>query len=329
MNQLPLSGASMNRRDFTRIFIGGSFAMLAPAPLLGAARMPSPTVGLAIGTYGMKELSTPEALRLLCDTGYDGVQLALMPGWPTDPATLTGQGRRELRKQIEDSGLGLPSMLESLPLTGNSDAKAKNLDRLKRAIELGNELTPARPPFLDTILGRKTVDWDKVKHAMADELRTWVPILDAGNTTIVFKPHIGHAVNSPERSLWLINAVGSARIRIVYDYSHFHVEGLQLEDSLRQLIGYSPFIVVKDSKGTPSNYEYLLPGEGMTDYLAYFQLLKELRYSGYVNVEVSAHIHRKPGYQAVQTVKVCYERLAPLFERAGLVRPVGRKRRDI
>jgi hypothetical protein len=40
-----------------------------------------------------------------------------------------------------------------------------------------------------------------------------------------------------------------------------------------------------------------------------------------VNVEVSAHIHRKPGYEPVPTTKLCYARLAPMMERAGLVRP--------
>jgi sugar phosphate isomerase/epimerase len=311
----------MSRRDFSRIMIGVGLGAVGSEPLRAAARKPAATVGLTIGTYGLKDLTTPDALRLIKETGYDGVQLALMPGYSTEPAKLSAEDRRTLRRQIEDFGLALPAMLESIPLTGAPDAKTKNLDRLKRAVELGNELTPSRPPYLDTILGRKSTDWEKVKDVMADELRAWVPVLESGNTTLVFKPHIGHAVNSPERSLWLIKAVGSPRIRIVYDYSHFYIEGFPLDGSLRELIAYSPFVVVKDSAGTLDKYDYLLPGDGKTDYLGYFRLLKELNYSGFVNVEVSAHIHRKPGYEPVPTTKLCYARLAPLMERAGLVRP--------
>ena len=322
MSESLLPGAApMSRRDFSRMIVGAGLGAIATAPLSAATAKPQPTVGLAIGTYGMKDLTTPDALRLIKETGYDGVQLAIMPGYPTEPAKLSVEGRRMLRRQIEDSGLALPSMLESMPLTGTPEAKAKNLDRLKRAVELGHELAPSRPPYLDTILGRKAADWDKVRDAMADELRAWVPVLESGKTTLVFKPHIGHAVNSPERSLWLIKAVGSSRIRIVYDYSHFFIEGFSLEGSLRELIGYSPLLVVKDSAGTLEKYDYLLPGDGKTDYLAYFRLIKELNYSGFVNVEVSAHIHRKPGYEPVPTTKLCYERLAPLMDRAGLVRP--------
>ncbi len=312
---------ALSRRDFSRLVLAAGLAILASPSLSAAARRAEQTVSLSIGTYGMKDLSTVEALRLIKETGYDGVQIATWPGWPTDPAKLSAEDRRTLRKQIEDSGLALPSLLESIPLKPNADGKAKNLERLKRAVAFGNDLAPSQPPFLDTILGRKKADWETVKHDMVDELRTWVPVLEDGKTTLTFKPHAGDAVQSAERALWLIQAVGSPRIRVVYDYSHFYVEGYPLEESLRQLFAYSPLIVVKDSQGTSEKHDYLLPGDGKTDYLAYFRLLRDLRYSGFVNVEVSGHIHRKPGYQPVPTVKLCYERMAPLMKQAGLVRP--------
>ncbi len=312
---------TMTRRDFSRFLLGAGCATLASGSLPAAARRPHRAVGLSIGTYGLKDLSTVEALRLVKETGYDGVQIAALPGWPTDPAKLSPEDRRTLRKQIEDSGLALPSLLESISLKPTADGKAQNLDRLKRAVAFGNDLAPSQPPYLDTILGRKKAEWDAVKHDMVAELRTWVPVLEDGNTTLTFKPHAGDAVQSPERALWLINEVGSPRIRVVYDYSHFYVEGYPLEESLRQLFAYSPIIVVKDSQGTSEKHDYLLPGDGKTDYLAYFRLLRELNYSGFVNVEVSGHIHRKPGYQPAPTAKRCYERLVPLMAQAGLVRP--------
>lgn len=327
MNESLSPGAApMSRRDFSRLLVGAGLAALASGPLLAGARRPKQTVGLSIGTYGIKDLPTVDALRLIRDTGYDGVQLALMSGWATEPAKMSAEDRRTLRKQVEDFGLAVPSLLESIPVSAKPDAAAKNLDRLKRAVELGNELVPSQPPHIDTILGLKTSDWEKSRDRLADEVRTWVPVLENGNSTLVFKPHIGHAVHSPERSLWLINAVGSSRIRIVFDYSHFFVEGFELETCLRQLIAYSPLVVVKDSQGVPGKYDYLLPGDGKTDYLAYFRLLKELKYSGFVNVEVSGHIHRKPGYQPIPTTKLCYERLAPLMEQAGLTRPSRSKK---
>jgi sugar phosphate isomerase/epimerase len=325
MNEYLLPGAApMSRRDFSRVIVGAGLTALASAPLRAATSKARPTVGLSIGTYGLKDLTTPDALRLIKETGYDGVQLALMPGWPTEPVKLSAADRQTLRRQIGDSGLALPSILESIQLRGTPESRRENLDRLKRAVTLGHELVPSRPPYLDTILGRGKAEWEKVREQMVDELRAWVPVLEDGNTTLVFKSHAGHAVYNPERAIWLVNAVGSPRIRVVFDYSHFYVEHLPLEECLRQLIAYSPLIVVKDAEHAGQKHTFLLPGEGKTDYLAYFRLLRELNYSGFVNVEVSGHVQRRPGYQPVPATKFCYERLAPLMEQAGLARPARR-----
>jgi len=42
-------------------------------------------------------------------------------------------------------------------------------------------------------------------------------------------------------------------------------------------------------------------------------------------VEVSSMIHQKPGYDPIAVARLCYQRLAPAFETAGLPR-TARKR---
>jgi len=318
------SGVCISRRRFVRTTLAGG----ALSALCGfsseqgceGGELP-PTIGLAFGTYGMKALTTEAALRTIARIGYDGVELAILPGWPTDPARMSAADRKDLRRLVGELGLAVPAMLESLPLQGTPKGRAVNLERLKRAVALGNELAPSSPPMLDTILGGKTADWEKIKGRMVDELKDWARVAEDRRTTVCFKPHAGDAVQSPERALWLVREVGSPRIRIVYDYSHFYVEGISLESSLRQLIAYAPFVVVKDSQGTPAKHAYLLPGDGHVDYLAYFRLLKELRYRGFVAVEISSMIHRKPDYRPVPTAELCYSRLGPLMSRAAIRRP--------
>ncbi len=318
------AGIRITRRQFARTTLAGgalaAFYGLSSARGFTGNDAPR-TIGLAFGTYGMKTLTTEAALRAIARIGYDGVEPALMPGWPTDPAQMSAADRKTLRRLIGDLGLAVPAMLESLPLQGTPKGRAANLERLKRAVALGNELVPSSPPVVDTILGGKTAEWDRVKGRMVAELKDWAKVAEDGRTTVCFKPHAGDAVHSPDRALWLVREVGSPRIRIVYDYSHFYVEGLSLESSLKQLIAYAPFVVVKDSQGTPEKHVYLLPGDGNVDYLAYFRLLKELKYGGFVAVEVSGMIHRKPDYQPVPTADLCYSRLAPLMNRAAIRRP--------
>ena len=207
------------------------------------------------------------------------------------------------------------------PLLGSPEKRAANLERLKQAAQLASDLSPSKPPVLDTVLGSETSAWESVKGRMVDELKDWMKVCERAKFVVCFKPHAGHAVHNPERALWLIQEVGSPNLRVVYDYSHFYVEGLPLASTLKQLLPVSPFISVKDSMGTSARYEFLLPGEGKTDYVEYFKLLEELGYRGFVSVEVSAMIFRKPGYEPVPTVRLCYERLAPAFAKAGLRRP--------
>jgi sugar phosphate isomerase/epimerase len=307
-----------NRRRFVQqigLAAGPGFAAMTAAKDSGGA------IGFAFGTYGMQSMKTPDALRLLAEIGYNGVELALMPGWVTEPKLISSGDRAELRRMMTDLGLALPAMLESLPLLGSPEKRAVNLERLKQAAQLANDLSPSKPPVLDTILGSETSAWESVKGRMVEELKDWMKVSEPANFVVCIKPHAGHAVHTPERALWLIREVGSPNLRVVYDYSHFFVEGLPLASSLRELLPVSPFISVKDSVGTPAKHEFLLPGEGKTDYVAYFKLLKELGYRGFVSVEVSSMIFRKPGYDPVSTAKLCYGRLAPAFARAGVRRP--------
>ena len=316
--------ARITRRQFAWTTLAGSplAARCGVLSAQGHAVHDAPrTIGLAFGTYGMKTLTTEAALQTIAHIGYDGVEPALLPGWPTDPAQMSAVGRSTLRRLIDDLGLAVPAMLESMPLQGTADSRAANLERLRRAVALGNELVPASPPVVDTILGGKTTEWERIKGQMVAELKDWSKVAEDGRTTVCFKPHAGDAVHSPDRALWLVREVGSPRIRIVFDYSHFYVARVSLESSLKQLIAYAPFVVVKDSQGTPEKHVYLLPGDGNVDYLAYFRLLKELKYSGFVAVEVSSMIHRQPDYQPVPTAELCYSRLAPLMNRAAVRRP--------
>ena len=98
------------------------------------------------------------------------------------------------------------------------------------------------------------------------------------------------------------------------------VGGFGLEPSLREMLPYTVFISLKDSRGKPWNPEFLLAGDGETDYAAYFRLLGKLGYNGFVSIEVSSMIQRKPGYDPIAAARLCYGRLAPVFGKAGIKR---------
>jgi inosose dehydratase len=287
---------------------------------VGAAE-PKREITLAFSLYGMKSLKPAEALRACAEIGYDGVELPLMPGWPTEPKQLSKDDRRALRALLADLRLRLPALMEDVHLTADDAQHPANLDRLKAAAELGHELSPDAPPLIETVLGGKPDQWPMVRQRMADRLADWTKTAEAAKITIALKPHVGGAVHTPEAALWLMRQADSARIKLAYDYSHYQLRSFTLADSLKTLAAHTVFVHVKDARGDAAKFQFLLPGEGDTDYAKYLALLKELGYAGSVCVEVSGQIHNRPGYDPLAAARKCYDKLAPAFDKAGVRRP--------
>lgn len=297
-----------------RSFVGGLGALATT----GAASQP---VGLSFGTYALWMLRWEDSLELIARTGYDGVELALMPDWPTSPKRLSRMDRARLRGLLSDLGLQVPALLDNLRVMHPSQSHEENLERLRRAIELGSEISPAGPPIFETVLGRKPDEWDDVKNGMVDEIGEWTRAAADGNTVICFKPHVGGAVNNVERSLWLLEQIDSPYFRCTYDYSHLWLAGHDLVRSLEALLPVSPYIHLKDAKGKTGSHQFLLPGDGETDYAVMFRKVRDLGFRGFANVEVSAQLHQSQDFEPIPATRICYERMATAFEEAGLTRP--------
>ena len=305
-----LPGPGLGRREF--------LSALAGASVCGGA---GPAIGLSFGTYAHQMLNWEDSLELIARTGYDGVEIALIPGWPTEPARLSMRDRSRMRAMLVEHDLAVPAFLENLRIADPSHAPGENRDRLLRAIELGRQIVPGTPPIFETVLGRKPDEWDEVRHQMVEEAGELANVAAQGRTVICFKPHVANAVNDVDRSLWLLEQVASPWFRCTYDFSHLWLAGLELVSTMEQLIPVSPYVHLKDAVKEGDSHRFLLPGDGETDYSELCSQLLRLGFAGYANVEVSAQIHRELDYQPILTTRVCYERMAAAFESAGISRP--------
>lgn len=313
------------RRHFLKRCAGGlAAATLSHARTPGAVAAPAANAretSLGFSLYGMRTLSLVTALDVCARTGYDAVELPVMPGWPADPRGLSAADRRTVREKLAESGLALVSLMEDAPLAVEAAVHRQQLDRLRSAAELGRELSPAAPPLIESILGGKPDEWPKLKNSFVDRLGDWARVAEEAKTVVAVKPHRFGAMNAPDQAVWLVEQVGSDRIKLVYDYSHFQHRDLPLADTLRTLLPEARFIHVKDARLENGQVRFLLPGDGETDYQDLFSRLREHDYRGCVCVEASGMIHGQPGYDPVKTAEHCYANLAPKFVQAGLKRP--------
>lgn len=303
---------SQTRRDFLRTGSAVLAASLIPASrLLGAMpeKLKRPARPIGFSLYGMKSLPVLDALDHCARIGYNNVELCVMKDFPTELSIFTPELRRAVKTRLDTTGLEASSLLIQ-GLLSRADKQAEMIETIKSCGQLAHDLNDKKPPLVETVMGGKAEEWEQIKDVLAERLYAWGEAAKAGGILLAVKAHYGHAVNSPDRLLWLYRKVNHPNIVLTYDYSHYQAEGFGLEESLRAVIPYTRFIHMKDvSPGKPPGF--LLPGEGHTiDYVQYFRLLKETNYQGPILVEVSAHIHRLEGYQPIAAAEKSYANLS-------------------
>jgi len=293
-----------NRRHFLRIAAGA----LALPSLCHGAKPASASLGFSL--YGMKSLPLDVALQTCAGIGYSHVELALNAGYPTAPKVFSSAARKAAVDRLESLKLGLPCLMLNLSLTADDQAHVAALAQIAEAGQMAHDMAPAAPPLLETVLGGKPATWEQQKAGMVARLRDWAAAAERAKIQIAVKAHVAGAVNSPERLLWLMDQVKSPSLVVAYDYSHFELQGIDMEESMAALLPRTKFIHVKDSAGEAGKFQFLLPGQGRTDYRKYFALLRKFRYVGPVCVEVSSLIFNQPGYDPVAAAKSSHAALS-------------------
>jgi sugar phosphate isomerase/epimerase len=302
------------RRCFLQSVATGAIGL----PTIGlCAPASSDQLSLGFSLYGMKGVALDVALRECAAIGYSHVELALNPGYPTEPASFSSDARQASRARATELNLELPCLMVLMSLTADEKAHAQALTLIATAGQLARDLVPEHPPILETIVGGSPTKWDEQKAGMSDKLRDWAAAAEAARTTIAIKAHVNSAVNSPERLLWLLDEVKSSAIQVAYDYSHFELQGIDMAESMRLLLPRTKFVHVKDSAGNATKFQFLLPGEGRTDYVRYFRNLLQNGYKGPVCVEVSSQVFNKPDYDPISAAKRCYKTLSTALGKAG------------
>jgi sugar phosphate isomerase/epimerase len=246
---------------------------------------------------GFPNWPLPKAFALTARLGYTGVELF-------EPAKLDA---REVRQLSKNHKLPVLSIMEDLRLTGD---ESENLSRLERSLKLAAEIGK---PIVETVVGAKPADWPALRPQFLDRLKAWSRLAEKYKVIVAIKAHIGSALHLPEHAVGLCQEINSAYLHINYDYSHFQLQGLRLEDTLNTARPHIAMIHIKDWTGTPEKYRFALPGEGSIDYTHYASLLRGLKYTGPIVVEVSTHVLQQPGYNPESAARFVAENVLPKF----------------
>jgi len=296
----------------------------AGAFLAGSARAAGNDKGsctLSFGTYGMKTLPVEEAVTFIADTGFDGVEITVRPDWDSAPSRMDAARRQAVRELLRDRGLKLSALMEHLAPAEDDAQHAKDLVRLRRVVQLANDLCPDAPPLIQTVLGGGK--WKDCRERFRDRLADWVEVGREGGCVIAIKPHRGGCMSLPSEAVWLIQQLDDTPwLRMVYDYSHYAFRDMPMKETIATALPYTAHIAVKDAVQRDGKVAFLLPGEepGAIDYAGLLRQFHAGGYRGDVCCEVSGMVWSKPDYDPVQAAKVCYASMDRAFKDAGVPR---------
>ena len=300
---------------------------LAAAGLAATAQAETPELPIGYSLYGLPEFRYGDAFETVGRLGYDAVELCLLEGYSCDPSELGQSDRAQIRSLLSEHDMLVAGMMEKILLTADDADHRRDLEKIKAAAQLGHDLSPDAMPPLETVLGGKPPQWEELREPMAERVRGWAKVAESVDLTIAIKAHVGGAAHLPEHVLWLARQAHSQNVKVVYDYSHFAAQGLDLAGTLRDLLPDTVFIHVKDVRLVDGKPRFQLPGEGGTDYVDLFRRLHEAKYRGAVVVEVSSQISSRSDYDPIGSADDCLvfleearEQALPAAEEASAVR---------
>ena len=264
----------------------------------------------------MREWPVERQIRLVSRAGYLGICLVSGPELPFDAMRIDHAERRRTRRLLDEAGLAVTAIASHVNLL---EADAARLDRVRTALEVAADLAAdAGPPPVIT-MGYGTPEGYAVqRQVLAERFGELASHASRTGGVVALEPHVGQAMDLPEKVVWLLQAVNSPHFRLNLDNSHFEVMGRDLDDYLPMLVPWAVHTDLKDQRGRSPDHEFLVPGEGAFDYARYLRAMYALGYTGYVTVEISAMVQRRPGYDPGDVAARSFRTLTAAADAAGV-----------
>lgn len=277
---------------------------------------------LGYSLWAMPDVPIDVSLPHLAAVGYDAVEIVVLPRYTTALAKMDAAERRRIPGLLRQYGLTLSAVNYYTALLEPDPAIwAGHRAAIKETIDLAVEWAQGdEPPVVISGVGGKPGELPARMAEVVDRAGGLGEYAASRGVTVALEPHIGAAIETPDLMAEIIEQIGSPSIRVNFDISHFNVMGIPIAESVAKMLPYSAHTHIKDERGRAENYEYLVPGEGEFDYVAYLTAMQRGGYTGVVSVEISFMVQRREGYDPLATAAISYDVIAPAFVQAGVQR---------
>ena len=275
---------------------------------------------LAFSAWAMREWPVERQIGLVQAAGYVGICLVSGAEFPFDALRADSAERHRVRALLDGSGLALTAIAGHANLLESEPAqRTTNVDRVRATLDLAADLGSPQGPSPVITMGFGTPErYFEDREALAERFGDLAQHASHTGGVVALEPHVGQAIDLPEKVDWLMRAVNSPRFRLNLDNSHFEVMGCDLDAYIPLLEPYAVHTDLKDQRGRSPEHEFLVPGEGDFDYARYLLAMQQAGYAGYVTVEISIMVQRRPDYDAAEVAARSFRTLTAAADAAGV-----------
>lgn len=260
-------------------------------------------MNLAFGynTNGFAHHRLEDALEIIAEAGYDGVALSL-DVYHLNPFSLADGDLARMRQLLQRLRLrcvietGARYLLDPrrkhYPSLISSEGRNIRLEFLRRAVDVAAELGAECVSF-----------WSGAAEPNVPEHQAWDWLVTGclqltehakrRGVQLAFEPEPGMLVDDMAKFEVLKKHITTARFGLTLDVGHvFCTETAPFRQVFGKFASLIRNVHIEDIRGR--RHEHLMFGEGELDFVSILRAIRDNKYTGLINVELSRDSHRAP-----------------------------------
>lgn len=256
---------------------------------------------LAYSTNAFKRYSLNEAIRIIAEIGYEGIEL-LCDSPHAYPPIFQDKEIHSFKNQIAKFRLVI-SNLNAFTLYSISDVYhpswieddkvsrelriTHTINCIKLAKKIGAKNLSTEPG--GPVMGRKT-NMKYLEKLFMEGLNRVVPIAEEENIKILIEPEPNLLLENSNQFLNFIKNFSTENVGLNFDIGHFYCVG---EDPTEIIYKLSEYIEHFHLADIASNriHNHLIPGEGSINFRSVLKTIESIGYKGFVTVELYPYQH--------------------------------------
>jgi hexulose-6-phosphate isomerase len=235
-----------------------------------------------------------EAVRKAGEFGYQGYEIdigdfgdtGLGLHWPEEYTKdhVTAAREAAAKAGVEISSLCLGVLWRFYPSSPDQSARAQATEIIRRAAPLA-ALAGAKVILLP--VGQPDeLSPEAARHNLVEVLRTCAPEAEQAGVCYAVE-NVGQALaRTTDDLLEIVARVNSPACQVYYDVGNGAAQGADPVADIRRLGAQLAMVHVKDFRRSRTRRETVIIGDGAVDWRAVLSALSEVRYDGYLTLEV-------------------------------------------